>query len=320
MKKSIVWIDDNPDRERTARDLGARFINVKNADLASEIEKLIKGSQRSLVILDHVLDKTSSKSRIFTRGSTIAEAIKEKWPDCPVLGVTNGNRINDIDLRTKQTYDDLYSFSDFGKYFGRIKPIARDFACIASRPRRKVADVIRFLKPPPEEEERLEAALPDDLKRSYRDASFASLLYRWIKQLMSRAGFLYDKLETATYLGLNEKGFEKASSSFDAAKYKGLFSNEDDPRWWSNLLGKLLYEISQAKPGELSWHVGRRLPSVKSQDYSRCYACKKDFPEVVAYLDAVSLDRYPMHVECTILHPRYKRELYFDDVRMLRGK
>src|ERR1700675_4845 len=102
--KKIVWIDDNPDRSRTAEELGAEFINVKNADLASKVEALLNGPERPMVILDHILDKTSSTNPLFQR-STIAEAIKEKWPACPVIGVTNADNVDEIDLRTKQTYD-----------------------------------------------------------------------------------------------------------------------------------------------------------------------------------------------------------------------
>src|SRR4051812_35362237 len=118
--RKIAWIDDNPDRVKTADALDAEFINVKGENLEPRIGNLLNGPQRPLVILDHVLDKTSSTSPLFTRGSTIAEAIKEKWPECPVVGVTNANLVEDIDVRTRQTYDDLFSFVQFRKYFDRM--------------------------------------------------------------------------------------------------------------------------------------------------------------------------------------------------------
>jgi hypothetical protein len=136
---------------------------------------------------------------------------------------------------------------------------------------------------------------------------------------MSRAGFLYDKLWSATALGLNETGFDKVVDDFDSAKYKGVFYRDNDPRWWTSHLMSSLYKICKPQSGELSWQVGRRLPSIKTQDYSRCYVCNNEFPETVAYLDSASSERRPMHLGCTVLHPRYKRELYFEDVRMLRG-
>jgi hypothetical protein len=318
----IAWIDDNPSRARTALELGAEFINVKDADLAGEVEHLLKGPQRRLVILDHILDKTTSTNPIFQRGSTIAEAIKEKWPACPVLGVTNADKVDKIDLRTKQAYDDVLPFSDFSKYFDHIEVVAKDFARVTNATLRKPADLVALLKPPGEDEERLEAALPDDLQRSLRDTSVGSRTYRWVNHLMRRPGFLYDDLWSATFLGVNDRGFTKIRDSFNRANYDGVFARDDDPRWWVSRLAQLLYKQVEPQPREMSWHVGRRLPGIRRKYYSQCYAdCGDESPpEVVAYLDASSEDRRPMHLKCTVLHPRYKRELYFEDVRMMRGK
>ena len=317
----IAWIDDNPDRSRTAGELEAEFINVKNADVAMKVEELLNGPQRPLVILDHILDKTSSKNPIFQRGSTIAEAIKERWPTCPVIGVTNANNVGEIDLRTKQAYDDLLSFSDFHRYFDRIGPIAKDFERIGNASFKKPADVVALLKPPTEDEERLLAALPDDLKGSLKDASVGSRMYQWVTQLINRAGFLYDELWAATFVGLNDRGFSKVSKIFDCARYRGVFARENDARWWVSLLAELLYKQVEPQSGEMSWHVGRRLPGITSKHYSQCYSCQDESPpEVVAYLDASSDEQHPMHLKCTVLHPRYARELYFEDVRMMRGK
>jgi hypothetical protein len=317
----IAWIDDNPDRSRTAAELEAEFIDVKNADLAAKVEELLNGPQRPLVILDHILDKTSSTNPVFQRGSTIAEAIKEKWPACPVIGVTNADKVNEIDLRTKQTYDDLLSFSDFRTYFDRIRPIAADFASIGHSSFKQPADLVALLKPPADDEERLLGALTDDLKGCLRDPSVGSRMYAWVTQLMSRAGFLYDELWTETFLGLNNQGFAKVREVFEGAVYKGVFSRHNDPRWWGTALTELLYQQAEPQSGQLSWHVGRRLPGIAPEHYSQCYLCQDETPpEVVAYLDASTEERHPMHLKCTVLHPTYARELYLEDVRMMRGK
>lgn len=318
--KKIAWIDDNPGRARTAKDLGAEFIDAKKADLAERVELLLKGAPRPLVILDHILDKTSSGNRLFQRGSTIAEAIKEKWPACPVIGITNADNVDKIDLRTREAYDDLLSFSDFQRHFDRIKPIARDFAIICKASLRKPADVVALLRPPDEDEERLRAALPNNLKQSPGDVSVGSQMYRWVSYLASRPGFLYDELWTATFLGLNDRGFARVQPEFDRATYKGVFCNPMDPRWWVSAVTQSLYKRVQPQSGELSWHTGRKLLGVKQEHFSRCYLCKDESPpEVVAFLDQSSRERRPMHLTCTVLHPRYTRELYFEDVRMMRG-
>ncbi|MDB5357683.1 MAG: response regulator [Phycisphaerales bacterium] len=317
---SIIWIDDNPDRAPTAAALGAKFIDVKGEDLAQKVDNLLSGSPPALVVLDHILDKTTTTNPLFQRGSTIAEAVKEKWPSCPVVGVTNARRVEEIDRRTKGTYDALYPFSDFRKYLNRITPMRLGFANVSKAKVRKALDLIEFLKSPDDERERLVAALPEDLKKSFKDASLASRLYRWVDHLMCRPGFLLDSLSAATLLGLNDEGFKIVVRLFSKAKYNGVFARDDEPRWWSSRLSELLYKQSKPMEGEMSWQTGARLPRIKGKHLSRCYVCKLPYPETVGYLDEASTDRRAMHLRCTVLHPKFQRELYFEDIRMMKGE
>jgi hypothetical protein len=317
--KRIIWIDDNPLRKRTADDLNAQFRNVRQENLADVVSEILQDAQPYLVIVDHVLDKTTTKDPLLRRGSTIAEAIKEKWPACPVVGVTNADNVGDIDLRTQRTYDALLPFVNFGRYVDQITSIASDFARVARKKLSSPRDLVDFLKPPAGEKDRLGAALPDDLKISPADKSTASCLYRWINLLLNRPGFLYDQLWSATFLGLTPKGFEIVKHRFTSAEYAGIFANADAPRWWLSRLSEVLYRDVESRAGEMSWHLGRRLPGIKTGHYSRCYVCREEYPETVAYLDASSKERNPMHLKCTELHPSYKRELYFEDVRIMRG-
>ena len=318
--KRIIWIDDNPQRKRTADDLNAVFHNVRREDLANVISNLFKGGQPALVIIDHILDQTTTSDPLLHRGSTIAEALKEKWPGCPVVGVTNIDHVSDIDLRTKRTYDILLPFTNFGGYFHQITTIAHDFARVARRRPNQPSDLVDLLKPPSVDKERLEAALPEDLKRSPGEASIASRLFRWVNDLLGRPGFLYDHLWSATFLGLTPEGFDRVKRRFNAAEYAGIFANPNEPHWWLSRLSETLYNEVESKPGEMSWHLGRRLASTDSSSYSRCYVCHEEYPETVAYLDASSEDPQQMHLRCTSLHPRYKRELYFEDMRIMCAK
>jgi len=317
--RRIIWIDDNPQRKRTADDLNAEFRNVGKEDLAEVVSEIFKGAQPHLVIIDLILDKTTTNDPLLQRGSTIAEAIKERWPGCPVVGVTNADNVGDIDLRTQRTYDALLPFVNFGRYVDQITSIASDFALVARKKPGSPRDLVDFLKPPAAERDRLEAALPEDLKISPADKSTASWLYRWISLLLNRPGFLYDQLWSATFLGLTLKGFEIVKHRFASAEYAGIFANADAARWWLSRLSEVLYKDVGSRAGEMSWHLGRRLPAIKTGHYSRCYVCREEYPETVAYLDASSKERHPMHLKCTELHPGYKRELYFEDVRIMRG-
>jgi DNA-binding NarL/FixJ family response regulator len=311
----IVWIDDNPTRERVAAELRAKFVNGHRVKLETPVENLLKGRKPRLVILDHVLDKTATTNPLFMRGSTIAEAIKEKWPDCPVVGVTNISNLDEIDQRTRRTYDALFRYYNFSEYLDRIRSIANGFALITRSDPSNEYDLINLLKPPQEEIDRLVAALPDELKQSL-DASVASRLYRWIDHLSRRPGFLFDQLWAATIIGLNKRGWEIVEPQFERAKYKGVFADREEIRWWSSQLTAVLFKLEEPQPGELSWHVGRRF--VSAEYFSRCYRCGGEYPEIVAYLDSGSDERRAMHLDCTTLHPHYKRELYFEDIRMMR--
>ena len=317
--RTVIWIDDNPERKRTADDLGIRFVNVRDADLAKKVEDLLRGRQPKLIILDHILDKTATTNPLFKRGSTIAEAIKEQWPACPVVGVTNVDNVRDIDERTKGIYDALFSFQDFHKHIDHLYTIRKGFALVARRRARSARKLVQLLKPPEEEVDRLVATLPDDLKKSFYDPSVASRLYRWVDHLTGRPGFLYDRLWAATLLGLAVSGFEKVAESFEKGKYAGVFTRDDEPRWWLTRISELLYKQCDPEPGEMSWDTGRRLSGIRKEHFSRCYSCNKEFPETVAFLDERSDERHAMHLKCTVLDPRYKRELYFEDIRMMQG-
>jgi hypothetical protein len=318
--KKIVWIDDNSGRKRTADDLDAEFLDVHGKDITRTIEELLNRAQPSLVLLDHILDKTTTTNPLYQRGSTIAEAIKERWPSCPVVGVTNADNEKTIDVRTRQTYDAFFPFSRFANYLEQIEAIKNGFAVLAKLKADSASDLVHLLNPPKDEVDRLVDALPGDLKKAFGDASLASRLYAWVDKLIDRPGFLYDTLWAATFIGLTESGFLKVSDNFDKGKYTGIFAWDDEPRWWSSRLAELLYKCSEVESGTMSWHLGRRLPGIKEEHHSRCYVCRKAYPETVAYLDSESNERRAMHLDCTVLHPAFKRELYFEDIRMMKGK
>ena len=126
---------------------------------------------------------------------------------------------------------------------------------------------------------------------------------------------------TATFLGLTEEGFRKVDRSFARGKYTGVFAYENEQRWWVSQLSTLLYKECRPEANELSWHVGRRLPGIKKKHFSRCYVCKDlSPPETVAYLDTADTQRHAMHLKCTVLHPHYKRKLYFEDIRIMQAR
>jgi hypothetical protein len=320
-RKKIFWIDDDPKRKRFAEEIGAKFVNASNARLPEEIGDIFDSEQQPfLVVLDQFLTKTKDENPLLQRGSTIAEALKEKWPNCPVVCITAAENLSGkIDNRTRSTYDKLFRSYNFSQYKDEIESIASGFALVTKKAT-NANDLVSLLKPPKNETDRLLETLPGELRKNFLDASYASNFFRWVGHLFDRPGFLYDDLWAATFMGLSEEGFSKVSNEFEKAKYKGIFVHASARRWWLILLTEVLFQLSEPAPWEMSWHVGRRLSKkFKKTDYSKCYKCKKPFPEIVAYLDSESPERHAMHLACTELHPAYKRQLYFEDIRMMAG-
>lgn len=314
----IVWIDDNGDRRVIAESVGAIFVHLglDTPDIDAKLEEFLTGQKPKLVILDHFLDPP--ESQIYKRGSTIAEAVKDKWPACPVIGITAAD-LSGINERTRGAYDEFFDYTRFKDHLGQIEVIAHGFQTVAGNAPLDQNKVLSLLNAPKGDGERLIGAMPDLLRKMEEDSSRPSVVYEWIQHLYQRPGFLYDTLWTATFVGLTIEGFAKVEERFREGLYSGVFGRAEDKRWWSNELSRLLYSFVSGSSDGSTWNAIRSYEGLDEGDFSKCRKCGKDFPETVGFEDSESDNRYAMHLECTVLHPAYKRELFFEDIRMMDG-
>jgi hypothetical protein len=316
----------------TAEDLEALsgvevdFKDVTKRKLKETLNEVLAGPEPLLFIIDHILDQTldqrEERNRALERGSVIAEALKSQWPSCPVIGVTAAKNEAKIDLRTKRSYDELASFTEFSKFMPAIPVIAEDFARVSGARIKSTQDILKLVHAPLIDQDRLTVILPDDLKAKLNDRSLPSRLYAWVQQvLVEKPGFLYDELASATLLGIGLQAFRRIRKRFDRAHYKGIFALPERQRWWVSTLTDVLYGQRPPRPREAPWEVGRRLSGISKKDHSRCFVCSEEFPETVAYEDAtINSDRHPMHLHCTVPHPKFSKELFFDEIRMMKAR
>jgi len=118
-------------------------------------------------------------------------------------------------------------------------------------------------------------------------------------------------------LGITEQGFEVVQHIFDYTKYKGVFNDESNERWWKSLLLTTLSDHIQ-EPG-LPWVLGRKLPGIKDTHYSKCYASGEDYPDTVAFEDSTDdAKRAAMKLKYTIPHPNFEDLLFFEELRMMQ--
>ncbi len=325
MKRSggILWIDDNPDRRKRARQLGSdaridvAFVSLKGKDVEQELLHIRRSPKPGLVIIDHVLNDT--KSAEWARlGSTLVGFFRETWPGRPVFGITAAKNLKDVDVET-YVYDELIDYTEFGMYTGYLPLVIEGFNKCAG-----VKDVegwLSLLKCPQEEAERVKSCLPHDVKTGFDKPGYPNRAYRWFRRkCYGLPGFLYDKNWVATFAGIKRQAIAKYLKHFEGAQYTGIFNNPEDPRWWKAELYKSIYAKCKAADATCrsTQNVGNVVAKVTDSDRSECYKCHEAWPETIAYTDdSENAALKQMHLRCTVAHPRYRYEPMFEEIRMM---
>ena len=327
-KAQILWIDDNAERKKQATDLqdeshmNVKFIYVKNKNLADVVVDIRESYKPELVIIDQILDKTSSDS--LTRlGSTLAGSIRETWEKCPILGITAKTKLPQIDIE-ELAYDELIEGDRFSEYVRYIPNIIEGFKKCG-----KVKDIeewITLIKAPKEEVERIKGCMPYDARteEGVQKKGFANRVYRWFRtKFYGMPGFLYDRDWVATFAGVKKEAIRKYMKNFESARYSGVFNDPDDPRWWKSKLYEVIYRKcgDQNAAYRISQDVANEVLHVKKGDISKCYVCKEEWPETIAYVDrSKTASVKQMHLRCTVAHPDYPYESMFEEIRIMEGE
>jgi hypothetical protein len=321
----FIWIDDDPQREPTAVNLGERlnvsvvFRSVKGQDVQSVLFDIISSEMPDLVILDHSLDKAASET--FKNGFISAAFLRNKWQDCPIVCVTAIDR-EDFDTEQHSLYQETYEWSKISESDGEILSIANSFKTIRKLEIKNIDQILDLMGCPEDDKSKVAAVLPQEIKEFLKDKSLPIHLGRWIiRVLYNRPGFLYDTLWCATTIGLNERGFSKVEKLFKPALYMGIFNNEHTPRWWKSELLTILY--ATAKSNGLPWVIGRSLPGITSDDYSIDYIDERSdpIPETVAFIDqSQNSKQVAIRIQDTEIHPNYEDMLFFETIRIMKAR
>ncbi|MHC4112067.1 MAG: hypothetical protein ACYSUY_13415 [Planctomycetota bacterium] len=325
-KVQILWIDDFSQRKKQATDLkdtsgmNVKFIPVRGLQLDEVMTGIINEYDPEMVILDHILDKTSPDS--WTRlGSTLAGFLREKWEKCPVFGITAVKKLGQIDIE-RYAYDELIEGDRFSEYVRYIPNVVEGFKkCTKVK---SIEEWIDLLKSPKDETERIKGCMAHDAKTDFEKKGFANRVYRWFRtKFYKMPGFLFDSDWVATFAGVKKEAVEKYLKHFKSAKYDGVFNDPDHPRWWKAKLYEVIYgkckDENAAYRG--SQDVANEVLRVKKQDRSKCYVCGGEWPETVAYVDeSEGASTKQMHLGCTIAHPLYRYEPMFEEMRVMKGE
>jgi hypothetical protein len=323
MKIKMIWIDDDPERIHACNNfkdenaVECEFKSIYKEDIIEVVTKIMsKYKIIDGIIIDHRLNM--GKNELFQSGSSIVELFKNKWPNCPIICVTAVDIESDIDSFKSNKYDCIIPNSSIEKYYDKIIALIESFNKL-SKTRITIQNVLKLMKVPDDDCEVVEKTIPNKIKdRISHDKTIISSISRWINEsFLLYPGFIYDNVWTATTFGIKIESLYKIENYIENAKYDGLFSYSSKDLWWKSKLKEYLYSLEGNTKYEKLLNISKK---IKKNDLVKCYACNELDPEIVAYVDAESDNKYPMHYRCTLPHPKYEKILFYDEIRMMKGR
>lgn len=311
----FVWIDDTP--ERAEKWVGGLDGSLQGTSVETKLEIVgltenfvqeLDGqvgawmeNPPDLIMLDHNFSKV--QNRLFgIHGSALAHLLRIQLPKMPIVCVS-GQRLDSDEFNAEDISEYTYLFDvnqiNSEGNLETLFAIARDFhlLCFPEKQPMRHA-LVDALKAPEVDKEALLSILPEEFEAEFVHSTSPHRIARWVLNiLMKRPGFLYDALETATLLGLNEAAFlAKIESQFDEARYRGPFATDSRPLWWASKLTEVLYSTLPEYAVLSSQEAGRRFANIDEGDFSRCGVTGEHTPapDVVAYTDATASERKPV--------------------------
>jgi hypothetical protein len=329
----FIWIDDDNTRSKYFKknleayryEDGAKtyqaeveFLSVQEKDTIKTIAENKKLFYRvDLVIIDHVLNHTKDPCR---RGTTVAEVIREIVPLCPIIGVTAVEKKKYLNQNVFNNYEDLFFIGDVSESRSAIFVIAMTFKQLKNKRLNSLRAKINLFLPDDEDIQIFEKILPSDLNNLGFEKSYIRSIARWtLHELLSKPGLLYNRQWAANLIGIKESSFYKVEKLFYEAKYKGIFCNNEDPRWWKSKLKKILFKKVKNNNISRPWEAGHFLHGILKSDYSICYSCNRNLPETMGYLDTTEKSKLvPLHYQHSKPYPAFRNELFFDEIRIMK--
>jgi hypothetical protein len=210
--------------------------------LSSEmVDKL----DQSLILVDYLLDQMQPDgSLVDYRGALLAAAAREKYPDKPIVILTQKAKISNDPADVKDfagIYDDLIFKDDFFDERGlkstalALVNLIEGFNRLTQAKTRGWPELLDALGAQEFEESQLISSDPPTSEGAWRVPEAA----RWIRKvLLGFPGILYDSLHAATALGIDRDAFlhDLLQSYFQDCKYTGVFASPDDCHWWTKRL------------------------------------------------------------------------------------
>ena len=196
------------------------------------------------------------------QGNTLAAAIRERLPDCPIVLITRDTILEQLNHQRRrqlvgrmQMYDELILKEDLDDNLNitrqELVSIAEGFSVLAQVKNKTWLSLVEAMVANQDENQVLREASPplEEAEWIVTDAAY------WIRKVVLEfPGILYDSLNAATRLGISEESFltEEVQNVMTPAKYTGVFAPTNG-RWWKGRL----FEIAQGLAADIRGPVIR---------------------------------------------------------------
>jgi hypothetical protein len=252
----ICYVDDvAADRQRYADRLSGDTVAVLPVPPPKDLDiKPIILTKPDILLIDYVLDKRESGRPLTPyQGGTLAALIRESFRDHAVVLLTRKRFLTRPEY---QQIKDAMGIFDEVMFKGEVErdpaacrsllvSLAEGFKLLRQDRTKSWDSLLRFLKAPAEAVDALQKAGPPFSAETgpSRAVWRVQEAARWMRKVvLAYPGILYDKLHSATALGIDVESFDtpRIKKLFAPARYHGLFQPPDG-RWWR--VG--LFEVAQ---------------------------------------------------------------------------
>jgi len=336
-KLRIVYIEDNKrDLEAYAGYLeSAAEIVVERREPPERLKALgeIMQHRPDLVLVDIRLEGAATYG-----GSSLASAIRARYPDYPVVFLTNFKRRftrrqefawDLVAPALDATIDKGDLAEDPGVEAQRLVSLALGYRVLRSKTRRDLRTLLAAMRAKDDERRWLTEAGPpvghvgsEGAPATHRRHSETGKwrvvdAARWIRNVILRyPGILYDAVHSATLLGITTQSFQRqeVQKLLGKARYEGVFAPQEG-RWWRNRMQEIATRVMQgqeiAKPILHGFREAFGRQSAVKLEPSVCNSCDKTPADTVC-----SVLHEPVMTQCSLAYNPDGRPVVMDEARV----
>lgn len=311
MVKKILWIDDDDDVGH--RRIAAQRINAKFIDRETQLTT-VDLTKYNLILIDFLLD--TRPGRFSKRGFELGTMIAEKVPSALVYLISNKfqeSEVKKLKFHFENNFPKVMDFNHIDS--AQIRSDLADYEKIKQKNPRSADEVIKLLAAPKSVTNRLKPAIPVDTYLSNDESKRYLSTVRWINHvLLKMPGFVNNSEESAAHLGITPLAFKKLSTKLRAAKYIGIFSGSNEPRWWIDEIDTIILSNRKARKESTS-NVSKLIETVYSlgeKSMVKCPVCKQKYTDTYAFEHESDGKYNSVHFSCSEEDPDRKKEIFFD--------